>query len=78
MQCIRQLHVECAHAIFFKISIFGVFIAISSEKVWRQFFDSQCLGVLHIKEENERHIWNPEETLSQKHVFCVQDIDLEI
>ena len=41
-------------------------------------FDSLSLGVLHIVEENERHIWNPKEILSQKHVFCLQDIDLEI
>ena len=68
----------CA-CILLRYLFFGVFIALSSEKVGiASIFDLQCLGVLHIKEENERHIWNPEETLSQKHVLCVQDIDLEI
>ena len=36
------------------------------------FFYLQCLGVLHIVDENKWHIWNLEEILSQKYVLFMQ------
>ena len=43
---VRELHVEYEQAKISKkkISIFGVFVAIYSEKLRRQFFGLQCFG----------------------------------
>ena len=72
IQYVKVLHVEYAHATLKKRSISVFLIAIYRAKSMTLIFDLQCLGVLHIVDENKRHIWNPEESLSQKHMLLIQ------
>ena len=51
MQNVKELNVDCAHAKVQKTSLLAFLWQYIAKSV-TTFFDSQCLGVLHIVEEN--------------------------